>query len=93
LKRNITRARVTGEVSDQPAKASFALAITRSTSAFEASGTRAASAPVVGLKTSPKRPLSPPFAPAADEWKARGPSRARDHGVHGLLFEEEAKGE
>ncbi len=56
LKRNITRARVTGEVSDQPAKASFALAITRSTSAFEASGTLAASAPVVGLNTSPKRP-------------------------------------
>ena len=59
LKRNITRARVTGEVSDHPAKASLALAITRSTSAFEASGTRAASAPVVGLNTSPKRPLSP----------------------------------
>src|SRR5882762_5055944 len=60
LKRNITRARVSGEVSDQPAKASFATAIARSTSALEARGTLAASAPVVGLNTSPKRP---PFSP------------------------------
>src|SRR5438309_876245 len=60
LNRNITRARARGEVSDQPAKASLALAIARSTSAFEARGTLAASAPVVGLNTSPKRP---PFSP------------------------------
>src|SRR2546425_429473 len=60
LKRNITRARTSGEVSDQPAKASFATAIARSTSALEARGTLAASAPVVGLNTSPKRP---PFSP------------------------------
>src|SRR5881628_2989306 len=60
LKRNITRARVSGEVSDQPAKASFARAIACSTSALEARGTLAASTPVVGLNTSPKRP---PFSP------------------------------
>src|SRR2546427_11291436 len=60
LKRNITRARASGEVSDQPAKASFATAIARSTSALEARGTLAASTPVVGLNTSPKRP---PFSP------------------------------
>src|SRR5439155_528947 len=45
LKRNITRARVSGEVSDQPAKASFATAIARSTSALEARGTLAEGSP------------------------------------------------
>ena len=68
LNLNITRARVRGEVSDQPAKASFATAIARSASALEARGTLPESAPVVGLNTSPKRPLSPRTCLPPTKW-------------------------
>jgi hypothetical protein len=62
LKRNITLARVRGEVAAHSGNAASAFAIARPVSAFEASGTRPERAPVVGLKTSPKRP--PLFASA-----------------------------
>jgi len=86
LKRNITRARASGEVSDQPVKASFAMAMARSTSAFEARGTLAESAPVVGLKTSPKRPVSPRVGFAADEMAQFTDFCKRGiTGIHGAL--------
>ena len=59
LKRNRTRARESAGVAAHPEKAVWAAAMTPSTSAFEANGTRARTSPVAGLKTSPNRPLVP----------------------------------
>ncbi len=56
---NMTRARRCGLVAAQRGKAAWALAIAFSTSALLASATLACTSPVLGLKTSPKRPDAP----------------------------------
>ena len=59
LNSNITRARRWGLVEDQPSKAFWAACTARSSSAAEASCTRACTSPVFGLNTSEKRPEAP----------------------------------
>ena len=59
LKRNMTRARISGGVADHFGKASSATFTAASTSALLASATLAWTSPVAGLNTSPKRPLLP----------------------------------
>ena len=70
LKRNMTRARKIGVVDDHPGSAASAASTALRTSAPLANGTFLVHSPVAGLKTSPKRPLSPAtFWPLM--WKCR----------------------
>ena len=56
------------EASRQPASAALAEATAASTSATEPSGTRALTAPVAGLKTSPKRSVGSVVALPSIQW-------------------------
>ena len=59
LKRNMTRARVSGGVAAQPGKAAAATCDGRVDLGLAGQRDRAWTSPVAGLKTSPKRPLLP----------------------------------
>ncbi len=68
LKRNITRARLSGVVSAQAGKAAAAASTAACTSSTEASGTRFVTAPVAGSKTSAWRSERPAVWVPAMQW-------------------------
>src|SRR5690606_6416212 len=68
LKRNMTRARISGGVLAQPGKAAAATFTAASSSLLLASATLAWTSPVAGLNTSAERPLVPATSLPPMKW-------------------------